>query len=405
MDTMMLKQVGPQTQFKLASISKLMLSTLIMKLQEEGRLGLNQKLGTLLPEFPNKKAGDKITLRHILSHTSGLPEYSRVIDSAYVKTRVAPTRHQLLDFFKGNPLLFQPGSQFCYNNSGFLLAGLIVERITGRSLQSEFDRVIAGPARIPLELITTARNNPELSQYFELHGENLYHEPHWDWIKGDGGLTSTSIALARFPFIWARGDLIGEDSFNEMTRPNTLSDSTVTGYGLGVRLGNFLGHRMIGHTGGHKSILSKMAYFPDDQISIAIVVNTDNTPVNARKIFGQVALAVFELAPPDYSAVPVVEKDYGRLAGAYIAYGLKNSKKINITWDSSTATLAYCEEADCEMMIPVGDHSFRIAKWPLDLVSFDMDGAGYPRALKEYYTGDFVALRRPVSATKGTVPH
>ena len=236
--------------FNMASISKLIGSVVIMKYVEEGKLNLDQNLMELLPEFPNPKIGRKVKLRHMLSHTSGLPEYSKVADTIYVKTGNPPTKEFIYQFFNDKDLLFEPGTDYDYCNSGFLLMGYIVERISGNTLQSEFDRIVNKPGELDLRLTAEAVKEPLMAPYYEIKNEEaLPYEP-WTWIKGDGGLTATAMNLAHFPFKWSDGTLISKKSFEDMTEPTMLKDGVITGYGMGVRNGEIAGHKIIGHTGG-----------------------------------------------------------------------------------------------------------------------------------------------------------
>ena len=238
----------------------------------------------------------------IFYHTlQGLPEYSRFIDSVYVKRRVPPEKEDFYKVFKENPLIFEPGTNYKYNNSGFLLMGMIVEKITGNTFESEIDRIINKPTGLNFSLISESTSDPKMTKYYELQGDEMIPEPHWTWIKGDGGMTATARDLALFPFKWAQGAIISDGSYRQMIAPTLLKDGLLTGYGLGVRNGIFECEQFIGHTGGHKTPKSVMSYFPEKQLCIVVMVNTDNTTSHARKIFANVALAVLDKEYPDYT--------------------------------------------------------------------------------------------------------
>ncbi|MGI9544715.1 MAG: serine hydrolase domain-containing protein, partial [Cyclobacteriaceae bacterium] len=389
------KPVDNDTKFRMASISKLIGSTLVMKLVEEGKLTLDQPLSELLPDFPNEEQAKKITLRHMLSHTSGLQDYAVEIDSTYVKTGIPPTKKDFYEFFRDRQLFFEPGSNYSYCNSGFLLMGLIIERITGNTFQTEIDRVINRPSGLNLRLIADQANHPNMSSYFEPYHATFNSIPHWTWIKGDGGLTVTSIELAQFPGLWASGAIIDKASFEKMIQPMVLTDGIETGYGIGVRNGDFEGEKVIGHTGGNKTPLSIMVYFPKKQLSIVVLINTDNTPDHARKIYGEIASVVLDKEKPDYRSREIIYKDLAKYQGVFTTNDYKIDQKVTIELNPDDEHLYYCiSENNCEKMYHLGDGKFWIERWPFDRVVFDMNEHGSVRALKEFYYGYYVALRR-----------
>lgn len=392
-DTAKIKSVSNTTRFKIASISKLIGSTLVMKLVEEEKLSLNQTLLELLPDFPNSEQAKKITLAHMISHTSGLPEYATAIDSMYVGTGKNPTKKDFYSFFATNGLLFEPGTNYSYCNSGFLLMGMIVERITQRSLQQEFDRVINEPGDMGLKLIAEADSLPEMSPYWEKKGNSYIPYPHWPWIKGDGGLTATSIMLAQFPKQWSLGIFIDSVSYQKMVTPRILADGIQTGYGLGVRNGEFFGEKIIGHTGGHKSTYAIMVYFPERDLTFVVFTNTDSTPSNSRNIFAQFAAEYlgFSVTPDSFNKQ--ILKNPNNYTGDYIGFDSKIGGTIQIK-KGEDQNLLYCIEDTCYPMTYLGNHKFWIAQWPYDYITFEVDDTGKALAIKEYFTGFYVMLRK-----------
>ena len=396
-DTARTRAVNNNTNFLLASISKLVGTAMVMKLAEEGKLSLEQSLYELLPDYPDVEQAKKLKLRHLVSHTSGLPEYASVVDSIYVKTRIPPTKEQIYQILTENPPMFEPGEHYSYNNSGFYLMGLIIEHVTGRSFQSEMDRIINAPTGLHFKLIGEAVHEPEMSPLYELHGNRMVPEPHWTWIKGDGGMTTTALELANFPLMWSDGAIISDSSYQQMITPTPLNDGLETGYGLGVFTGIFEGHPVLGHSGGHKTLKSKMMFFPDQRLSIVVMVNTDNTPANANRIFGEVALAALDLKIPDYSAVNEVIPEPNRYEGSYQEEAVKEHNTVEITYNTEDSHLYYGFAGSGgrpEKMHHLGDGEFWVEDWPLDRIYFVYGEDGRILALREYYTGYYTHLRK-----------
>ncbi len=389
------ESITNQTRFKIASISKLMGATIVMKLVEEGKLSLDQTLFELLPDFPNPEQAKKITLRQMLSHTSGLQDYASEIDSMFLDTGVAPTMQDFNAFFKDRELFFEPGSNYSYCNSGYLLMGWIIEKATGNSLQNEIDRVINEPTGMKLKLISEAVNDPNMAPYWELKKDSTFIPyPHWTWIKGDGGITATTIMLAQFPRLWAHGKIISDASFREMITPIVLTDGIQTGYGIGVRNGEFYGEKIIGHTGGNKSTYAIMLYFPARDLTIVVCMNTDHTPVSVRNIFREFARVVMGKDVPDFSNQEVPLEGIQHYTGMYYTHDYKIDNAISIEVNNESNILNYCVNRECEPLVYVGNNKFWIKKWPYDLIEFHVDDDGKVLAIKEYYSGAYVALRK-----------
>src|SRR5687767_12607240 len=131
------------TRFPILSITKTMTATVVLKLQEAGKLSVRDKLSKYFPDFPN---GNKITIHHLLTHTSGIHNYSDNIgteDSLITNYPVAKDR--IVDQIKSQPPDFAPGKRYSYNNSGYFLLGLIIEKVTGKPYETVVRELIFGP--------------------------------------------------------------------------------------------------------------------------------------------------------------------------------------------------------------------------------------------------------------------
>ena len=381
--------------FLMASISKLVGATVVMKLVEEGKLSLDQSLEELVPDFPHPHQARKIKLRHLISHTSGLQDYAAVIDSIYIKTRQDPTKEDYYKFYKEHELLFEPGSNYAYSNSGFRLMAMIVERITGQTFQSEVDRIINRPSGIDLQLIAKRHSDPLMAPYYEFQKNKFQHIPHWTWIKGDGGLTATSRDLALFPFKWIDETIVSKKSLEEMCRSTPLGNGMTSGYGLGVRTGNLEGEPVIGHTGGNKSFKSVMQYFPQRKMSVVVMVNTDNTTSDALYIAGFVALAALEKPVPELQeAMEGLQTNY---EGEYERFQYGSSRASHTIYQNDEGQL-YRKSTGSESkglhLYHLGGHVFAPQTFPMDRIIFETDTKGNVLGFREYYNGFF--FRAPV---------
>lgn len=379
-------------RFLMASISKLITATIIMKLADEDKLSLDQTLAELLPEYPNRAQAEKIQLFHLLSHTSGLLDYALVLDSIYIETGRVPTKEDYYHFFNTHDLLFEPGTVYAYNNSGFWLAAMIIERVTGNAFTAEVDRVINKPTGLNLMHISEAVKQPEMSTYFELRDSVLHPTRHWTWFYGDGGLTSTSIDLAHFPHYWSNGTIISRESFQKMCAPVVFNNGITSGYGIGVRNGTFASRPVYGHTGGDQSIYAVMMFFPEDSLSVVVFDNTNRSTTSALDIIGPVANAALGLDAPNLEEMQLPDEDLSRYAGEYLQYGY-------VYYEPDTFDISFNPEdrhlyrkrkgsgSQGQKLYHVGEHEFAYAEYPMDRIVFELDDAGQAVAYKVSYNG------------------
>lgn len=377
--------------FLLASVSKLIGATVVMKLIEEGRLNLDDPLAELLPWFPDVEQARRITVRHLLTHTSGLQDYAAVIDSVYLDTRVDPDRDDFMEFFRTHDLDFAPGTDFNYSNSGYYLLPLIVEQVTGRTFEDELDRIVNRPAGIGLAMIRERVDDPHLTQVFELADSTLDHLAHWPWIRGDGGLTATAGDLVRFPFAWATR-IVSEDTFDAMCAPAVLPDGTPTGYGLGVRTGRFEGERVVGHTGGNRTTLAVMKYYPDLQIATVVLVNVDGTPTDALYIEGYVSLEVLGKDEPDLEALEIRSEPLDRFLGEYAEHGnhYASGRPLELVRhaDDPHVHRRYVgSDSRGQRLYYLGDDTFGYDPYPMDRIIFVTDRDGHVVAFNSFWNG------------------
>ena len=381
-------------KFLLASISKLVGASMVMKLVEENKLRLDQTLAELLPEFPRRDQAKLITLQQLLSHTSGLVDYAIIIDTMYMSTGKNPTREDYLDFFDSHDLMFEPGERYAYTNSGFKLMEMIIERVTGHSFAQEINRIINQPAGLDFQLIRERIRDPLMTAYFDHSDTTLIPSEHWTWISGDGGMTATALDLARFGQAWSDGTIISSNSFEVMTTPMKLSDGLETGYGLGVRTGLFEGEPVIGHSGGNISAYAMMMYFPQRDISIAVMDNTDGSPTSAMSIIGPVALEVLDKKRPDLPKLEKVELDTNIYCGLYHQYSYLNTQpiKLDIYFNEKTGHVHRRRQHsndEGQELYYLGNNFFSYEPYPMDRIEFIMDQDGNAIAYRHYYYGLF----------------
>jgi len=255
--------------FPILSITKSFTAMVILKLQEENRLSVKDKINKYLPDFPQ---GDKITVENLLTHTSGLYNFTDDIgeeDSAIINHPVK--RKQVLDIFYNKPLSYEPGKGFGYNNSGYFLAGIIIEKVTGKSWEQNVRELIFDP----LDMKTSGfdfNGLPESEKatgYEFLNADKQKRYAFLDSTVGfsAGSIYSTSADMYKWTQAIGRHQILSEKSWDYALTP-IASD-----YGFGFRINNFFKREYVKHSGGYPGFVSEFVYYPKEDVTIILLKN------------------------------------------------------------------------------------------------------------------------------------
>lgn len=272
---------APGTRFRIASLTKQFTAALILRLEEEGLLRVDDPVGRHIEEYPPENA-DRITLHHLLTHTSGLPSYTNMPGFPDWEAATPFSPGEIVALTWEAPLSFEPGADFEYSNSGYVLLGWIAERVTGLS----YDEALRTYVLEPLELTDTGYDHalwpPE--GHADGHTRNLVGyrparliDPSVPYSAGM--LYSTVGDLARWTTsVFVDGDLFRDPAtLARMTTPGLESGSY--GYGVGVRTRDIerdRGVRVIEHSGGIFGFSSWLRAFPDHGRLIVLLDNTSS---------------------------------------------------------------------------------------------------------------------------------
>ncbi len=263
-DTDTREPITTKTKFNLASMNKMFTAVSILQLRDAGQLALTDRVGTYLPEYPNTVVRDSVTIQQLLTHTSGLGDYF----NERFETATSESVQSLQDylrFFAGDPLRFPPGTDFGYSNAGYLVLGLIIESITGRTY---YDHVHAAIFQ-PLEMKHSGWAHadtlvPNLAKaYLTVDSSGLRPENPYLGIRGTsaGGGFSTVGDLFRFTTGLKSGQLVTLETLAEMKE-----DRFGHGYGYGFSLRDLNGWKVIGHNGGFPGVSGEVDIFEKDNI-------------------------------------------------------------------------------------------------------------------------------------------
>ncbi|UCB51740.1 MAG: beta-lactamase family protein [Candidatus Zixiibacteriota bacterium] len=281
------------TKFNLGSMNKMFTGVAIMQLVEQRKVSLNDPVGKYLPDLPHPEIAEKVTLHHLLTHTSGMQDYwDEVYDAHWWEIK---TVDQLAELIFDDSLLFEPGSDFHYSNSGPIVLGMIIEAVTGQDYYDYVREKIHQPAGMTntdcYEMDTPV---PNLAIGYTKMTSDGTPTPDGSWrnnlfthvVKGGpaGGGFSTVVDLLRFDIALRGNKLIGKESFDTLTTGKT-ERGRGTWYAYLFQDKTVNGHRIVGHGGGAPGINANLDMYLGSGYTVAVMANYDGAASKvARKI-------------------------------------------------------------------------------------------------------------------------
>jgi len=259
------------TIFQIGSITKQFTAAVILKLQEEGKLSVHDKLSAYFPQF--KYAGE-ITIENLLTHTSGIYNYTIDIDDQDSAIACNPINKQLLlDLMFKHRLDFKPGSQFRYDNSGYYLLGLIIEKVTGKSYEQNVRDIIFTPLQMNHSLFDFSHSlDTNIATGYQTINASMQKEASaWRWDStvtyAAGAIWSTTGDMYKWAQAIADKKILSADSWKAMLTPH------LDKYGYGVYIDSLFGKQTISHGGGIPGFIAYLCYYPQEDVTIILLNN------------------------------------------------------------------------------------------------------------------------------------
>ena len=289
--------VTPETIFQSGSIGKQFTATAVMILVEEGKLSLDDKISKYLTDVP--ETWKNISVRHLLTHTSGLGEYPPDLD-----LRRDLTEDQYLALIKSVPLTYQPGTKWDYSNLGFVTLGILIRKLTGKFYGDFLTERIFGPLGMTTaRVISESDIVPNRAAGYRLVKGELKNQ---EWVSpstnttADGSLYFTIADLAKWDAALFTNKPLKQSSLSEMWTPVQLNDGKTKAYGFGWHTDVMHGRRIVFHGGAWQGFKSFILRFPDDKLTIVFFANSWET-----KDF-KLARGLIETFYPEF-ALPAVQ--------------------------------------------------------------------------------------------------
>jgi D-alanyl-D-alanine carboxypeptidase len=265
----------PEMQYSVGSISKQFTAAAVLMLQEQGKLTLDDPVSKWLPGLTR---GNEVTIRELLSHTSGYQDYW---PQDYVMPMMLKptTSQQIIDRWAKKPLDFDPGTRYQYSNTNYVIAGVIVEKAAGMPmLQLLHERIFDPLGMKSIANVDEAKlpdTDPEGYMRYALGPLRPAPKEGKGWIFAAGELAMTAEDLAKWDISMINQTVMKPLSYQEMEREVVLKNGVGTRYGLGVQISSVDGHRVISHSGEVSGFTAQNTVLPDDGIAIAVQTNQD----------------------------------------------------------------------------------------------------------------------------------
>ena len=272
----------PETKFRIGSITKQFTAAAILKLQEEGKLSVNDKLSKFIPDYPR---GDEVTIHHLLTHTSGIHSYTSKPE--FMESVTAPAKTDAhIQSFKNDPYDFDPGRKWLYNNSGYFLLGYIIEKVSGESYGDFLRKKFFDPLAMKntgVHASTAVLEHEALGYQFE--DGKFKRALNWDMSKagGAGALYSTVGDLHRWNEGVFNGKVLKEPTLKAAFTPVVTGDGDTTqpkesGYGYGWSIQKQRGLQEIAHGGGLHGFASYLLRLPKENFTVVVLANCAPPP-------------------------------------------------------------------------------------------------------------------------------
>ncbi|MGA9342213.1 MAG: serine hydrolase, partial [Rhodanobacteraceae bacterium] len=382
--------IRPDMVFRLGSMTKQFTAVGILMLVQERKIALDDDITKFLPGYPTH--GDKITVENLLTHTSGIKNYTDM--PSWLKLwRKDFTVAELIDLFKNEPMQFKPGEKWEYSNSGYIVLGAIIEKVSGQSYADFIRQRIFEPLGMKhsyygdYETIIPGR----VSGY-EVRGDGFVNTAYLSMTQpyAAGSLLSSVDDLALWDAALYTDKLVPQALLRKAWTPYALKNGSSTGYGYGWVIWNYKGHRVIEHEGGINGFSTAGIRMPDDHVYVAVLSNCPGLMPGPDEL--AMKLAALAIGEPETEpvAIKLPDETLQRYVGVY-----------RIDADSTRVV-----RREGDHLVTQRTGGARNAAWPLSPTEFfyketpahihfevDANGRAVAMVMDRHYGGDERALK------------
>jgi CubicO group peptidase (beta-lactamase class C family) len=355
----------PENVFAIGSMSKQFTAVCLLRLAQEGKLSLTDDVRKYDPLYNTH--GRAITIAHLLTHTSGITSYTEKSDFA---TRVTNTysKREMLDYFMSDSLLFEPGTDWSYSNSGFYLAACIVEKVTGVPFDEYLAKQIFEPIGMTHTFVgTSERIIPDLSAGYDAAGDSTFRPAsylNWSWPFGAGAILSNVDDMLKWDEALYSDRAVGREWLQKAWTDFVLADGRKANYGFGWALGEYGGMRIIRHGGAINGFLSDAFRIPSKQLYVIILSNTTaKSPSDAAASIAMRVAGHPLTVPPVINLTPEERVSYTGVyavhrAGSRLASNMSDEKNYRYILVANDTLFQYRTGSSKSAMLNVGRSLF-----------------------------------------------
>lgn len=367
----------PSTVFRIASTSKQFTAACIVLLAEQGKLNLEDNLKSFFPDFP--QYSEKITIRHLLNHTSGIRDYLTI---AFLKGLGKDDYYHDTDIMNWlvnqTDLNFHPGSEYLYSNSGYWLLGQIVNKIAGINMADFAQQEIFKPLGMTNTHFHNNHNQivkNRASGYFPINDTDYNISMTTLDMIGDGGIFTSINDIKKWDDAYYNSTVLSKTFWEKMTQRGVLNNGEIIDYASGLMIKEYKGLKTVRHGGSFVGFKSEFLRFPEQKLSIAIFANrADARPL--RKAYALADLLLKEDFKNDkiddqdqneiasYNYIKLKSKELKKFTGHYWNNTGSYSRKIYLKND----TLRYYRRETSESdLVPISNNEFKMLNVNVDV--------------------------------------
>ena len=402
--------ISSKTVFNIASVSKQFTAMSIALLAREGKVSIDDDVRKYLPELPQYSA--PVTIRQLLHHTSGIREYSHLMQLAGIRFQDATADDIYKIITRQKELNFNPGDEYLYSNSGYFLLARIVQRVSGKSLRQFAEENIFKPLGM-----SSTRFHDDSSEviknratgYSSRRDGGFAVESTTSDSVGDGGLLTTIDDLILWDRNFDHNNLGGgQELIREALTRGTLNNGERIDYGFGLDVETYRGLNEFGHGGAFNGFGADMVRFPDQRFAVFCLCNISNGELGrlTRQVADIYLAGEFKTSSgtavlPEPKVVQVSEQELAAVAGSYFNFANNNFRRLYV----KNGKLIYSRGGSESELAPLGNKRFRMLGVPDQIeISFKSPRPGAPLQMFTAANGKVFMVHDAVKAATYTPP-
>jgi D-alanyl-D-alanine carboxypeptidase len=309
-------KITPESVFRIGSITKQFTAVAILQLVESGQIALNDPITKFLSDYPTQ--GKTITIEHLLTHTSGIQSYTDKPEFLEAMRRDM-TPQQIIEAVQNDPMQFDPAAQFRYNNSGYILLGMIIEKVSGMPYAEYMEKNVFPRAGLTATSYgDTAKIVSNRVPGYTRSGDSFANASFLSMTLpyAAGALLSTVDDLARWHAALIAGKVVDRKLLDAAWKPFKLTSGEEAGYGYGWGLGSIAGEKVIQHGGGINGYTSHEMWMPEHDVHVTVLTNNETGEPAPDFVAGLLALQAIG-KPLNTKTIAMSEKDLAAYTGVY----------------------------------------------------------------------------------------